>query len=170
MALLPGYEQWGMAAVVIFVLLRFIDGIFLGGEYTAASPLAMEYCPREKRGLYGAVIMTGYPLAYATISLITLFLLFILSRRRSDSPLRAVGLADTVPHRGGSGVRFRDLLLPFRGRVGALCGERSGGSRIPPHRTFSAGPNLKNFLQVFVMMTGFWLTLYTGIGHPARCA
>jgi len=46
MALLPGYEQWGIAVVIIFVLLRFIDGIFLGGEYTSASPLAMEYCPK----------------------------------------------------------------------------------------------------------------------------
>ena len=53
MALLPGYEQWGIAVVVIFVLLRFIDGIFLGGEYTSASPLAMEYCPKEERGFYG---------------------------------------------------------------------------------------------------------------------
>ena len=75
-----------MTVVVIFVLLRFIDGIFLGGEYTSASPLAMEYCPREKRGLYGAVIMTGYPLAYATISLITMFLRFILPAGDLGSP------------------------------------------------------------------------------------
>lgn len=42
MALMPGYEQWGIFSVAIFILLRFIDGIFVGGEYTSASPLAME--------------------------------------------------------------------------------------------------------------------------------
>src|SRR5918997_2417514 len=49
-ALLPGYEQWGIVAVILFILLRFVDGIFLGGEYTAASPLAMGYSPKERRG------------------------------------------------------------------------------------------------------------------------
>ena len=31
MAFLPGYEQWGIMAVIVFVALRFVDGIFLGG-------------------------------------------------------------------------------------------------------------------------------------------
>ena len=30
--LLPGYESWGVASIVILTLLRFVDGIFLGGE------------------------------------------------------------------------------------------------------------------------------------------
>ena len=79
MALLPGYQQWGIVAVILFILLRFIDGIFLGGEYTAASPLAMEYYPKEKRGFYGAVIMIVYPLGYLTMSLLTLVLLYFIS-------------------------------------------------------------------------------------------
>lgn len=86
MALLPGYEQIGIAAVVVFIVLRFVDGIFLGGEYTSASPLAMEYSPREKTGLYGTLIMTGFPLAYAFISLITMFLLFWLPSEGLNSP------------------------------------------------------------------------------------
>ena len=67
MALLPGYQYWGMVAVSLFIVLRFIDGIFLGGEYTAANPLAMEHSPREKRGFYSAVINSAFPLAYASI-------------------------------------------------------------------------------------------------------
>ena len=46
-AFLPGYAQWGIAAAAVFIVLRFIDGIFLGGQYTAASPLAMEYSQRR---------------------------------------------------------------------------------------------------------------------------
>jgi hypothetical protein len=38
-----------------------------------------------------------------------------------------------------------------------------GGRRIRiPLKNLFRGENLRNFLQVFVMMTGFWLTLYTG--------
>jgi hypothetical protein len=32
MALLPGYQHWVMAAVGLFIALRFVDGIFLGGS------------------------------------------------------------------------------------------------------------------------------------------
>ena len=49
-ALLPGYAQWGITAVVLLIALRFVDGIFLGGEYTSANPLAMEYAPRRSVG------------------------------------------------------------------------------------------------------------------------
>jgi MFS family permease len=86
MAFLPGYQQLGITAVIIFVALRFVDGIFLGGEYTAASPLAMEHCPKEKRGYYGALIMTGFPLAYAAISLLTFLLLLVIPAGGLDSP------------------------------------------------------------------------------------
>ena len=45
-ALLPGYATLGLAALYLLIARRLIDGVFLGGEYTAASQLAMEYCPR----------------------------------------------------------------------------------------------------------------------------
>jgi MFS family permease len=53
LAVLPGYETWGVFAVILFILIRFVDGIFVGGEYTAASPLAMEYCPQENAASTG---------------------------------------------------------------------------------------------------------------------
>jgi MFS family permease len=37
-ALLPGCATSGVTAMVLLVLLRLLDGIFLGGEYTAATP------------------------------------------------------------------------------------------------------------------------------------
>src|SRR5215831_19568993 len=45
-AMLPGYQHCGPAVIWILIILRLIDGIFLGGEYTSANPLAMEYCPK----------------------------------------------------------------------------------------------------------------------------
>lgn len=158
MALLPGYEQIGIAAVVVFIILRFVDGIFLGGEYTSASPLAMEYSPREKRGLYGALIMTGFPLAYAFISLITMFLLFWLPSEGLNSPYVQWGWR--IPFFFGAFLAFAFVAYYYYFVDESEIWEESGGNE-SPIRTLFSGDNLKNFLQVFVMMTGFWLTLNT---------
>src|SRR5215213_9602130 len=86
MALLPGYQQWGLAAVILLIVLRLVDGVFLGGEYTSANPLAMEYSPKEKRGFYSALIMSGYPLAFAAISALTTVLLLFIPAGDLSSP------------------------------------------------------------------------------------
>ncbi len=158
MAFLPGYQQWGIAAVVLFILLRFIDGIFLGGEYTAASPLAMEYSPKEKRGFYGALIMTGYPLAYATISVLTLILLQFIPAGDLNSPYVQWGWR--IPFVLGSLMAFGLVFYYVRSVHESEAFEESGGTESPLKELFS-GQNLWSFLQVFVLMGGFWLTLYT---------
>jgi MFS family permease len=163
-AFLPGYAQWGIAAVIVFVLLRFIDGIFLGGEYTAASPLAMEYSPHEKRGFYGALIMTGYPLAYAAISLLTLILLQLIPAGDLNSPYVQWGWR--IPFVIGALMAFA-LVYYYITSVAeselfeaAAESESEGGGGSPILELFR-GENLWSFLQVFVLMGGFWLTLYT---------
>lgn len=76
-ALLPGYETWGVWCLVALITLRLLDGVFLGGEYTAANPLAMEYAPPARRGLYGALINSGMPAALFSITLITMAVMAI---------------------------------------------------------------------------------------------
>jgi MFS family permease len=164
MALLPGYALLGVTIVVIFIVLRLINGVFVGGAYTAANPLAMEYSPKEKRGFYGALIMTGYPLAYATISLITLILLQLIPAGGLDSPYVQWGWR--IPFVISTLMIFA-LLYYYVSSVAeselfeaAAESESEGGSRSPIIDLFT-GPNLWSFLQVFVLMGGFWLTLYT---------
>ena len=161
-AFLPGYAQWGIAAAIIFIVLRFIDGIFLGGEYTAASPLAMEYSPKEKRGFLGALIMTGYPLAYATISLITLILVQLIPAGGLNSPYVQWGWR--IPFVIGALMAFALVYYYVtsvaESEVFEAAAESEGGGRSPIIELFKE-PNLSSFLQVFVMMSGFWLTLYT---------
>lgn len=158
MAFLPGYEQWGIMAVVVFVALRFVDGIFLGGEYTAASPLAMEHCPKEQRGYYGALIMTGFPLAYAAISLLTLFLLLVIPAGSLDSPYVQWGWR--IPFVFGALLAFAFVAYYYYFVEESEVFEEEGGTE-SPLRSLLQGDNLKNFVQVFVLMSGFWLSLQT---------
>jgi len=55
MGLLPTYASIGVAAPVLLIVLRLIQGIGLGGEWGGALLLAVEYAPRERRGLFGSI-------------------------------------------------------------------------------------------------------------------
>ncbi|TYB68864.1 MHS family MFS transporter [Nonomuraea sp. PA05] len=57
--LLPGYASIGVLAPVLLVLLRFTQGIGLGGEWGGAALLATEHAPPGKRGLYAMFPQLG---------------------------------------------------------------------------------------------------------------
>ena len=73
--LLPSHAQIGIAAPIILVTLRILQGLALGGEYGGAATYVAEHAPHGKRGLFTAFIQTT-----ATIGLF-LSLLVILGTR-----------------------------------------------------------------------------------------
>jgi len=72
---LPSYETIGVAAPVILIALRLLQGLALGGEYGGAATYVAEHAPDGKRGLYTSWIQTT-----ATLGLF-LSLLVILATR-----------------------------------------------------------------------------------------
>lgn len=56
---LPTYQQIGIAAPILLVLLRLAQGIGLGGEWGGAVLMAYEYAPQNKRGLYASIPQIG---------------------------------------------------------------------------------------------------------------
>ena len=73
--ILPNYATWGVAAPVILICLRLLQGLALGGEYGGAATYVAEHAPQGKRGAYTAWIQTT-----ATLGLF-LSLLVILGTR-----------------------------------------------------------------------------------------
>jgi MFS transporter, MHS family, shikimate and dehydroshikimate transport protein len=59
--LLPTYDQIGIAAPVLLVLLRLLQGIGLGGEWGGAVLMVVENAPVRHRGLLGSMVQIGYP-------------------------------------------------------------------------------------------------------------
>jgi MFS family permease len=59
--LLPGYAQIGMAAPILLVALRMLQGVAMGGEWGGAVLIATEYAPPGKKLLYGAFAQQGSP-------------------------------------------------------------------------------------------------------------
>ncbi|MBY0556291.1 MAG: MHS family MFS transporter [Burkholderiaceae bacterium] len=62
--LLPDYAAIGIAAPIILVLLRILQGLALGGEYGGAATYVAEHAPEGRRGLFTAWIQTTATLGF----------------------------------------------------------------------------------------------------------
>ncbi|MFT3820363.1 MAG: MFS transporter [Rubrivivax sp.] len=74
-AFLPTYRTWGIAAPIVLIALRLLQGLALGGEYGGAATYVAEHAPHGRRGSYTAWIQTT-----ATVGLM-LALMVILGTR-----------------------------------------------------------------------------------------
>ncbi len=64
--LLPSYDSIGIAAPILLVLLRVLQGIAVGAQWGGAMLMATEYAPEGKRGLYGSLVQLGVPIGVVT--------------------------------------------------------------------------------------------------------
>jgi MFS family permease len=56
--LLPNYNTWGVAAPIILIALRMLQGLALGGEYGGAAIYVAEHAPANQRGYFTSFIQT----------------------------------------------------------------------------------------------------------------
>ena len=68
--LLPGYNTIGVAAPVLLVLLRVVQGFGVGGEWGGAVLMAVEHAPPHKKAFYGAWPQAGVPAGSVLYSLV----------------------------------------------------------------------------------------------------
>src|SRR6188474_3147909 len=62
--LLPSYAAIGVAAPIILILLRLLQGLALGGEYGGAATYVAEHVPDNRRGYYTSFIQTTATLGF----------------------------------------------------------------------------------------------------------
>jgi MFS family permease len=154
-ALIPGYATVGIASYWILIVLRFLDGVCLGGGYTGALPLAMEYSPKHRRGLLGGVILAAFPLAYIVINLVGLALFTLFPLAGATSPYAVWGWR--IPFVIGALLAGVLAIYYVRSVSESEIWEASEKKSSPLSDIFK-GASGRSFLQVFTMMTGFWLT------------
>lgn len=122
-AFLPTYATIGVAAPILLILLRLVQGFAAGAEWSGAALMAVEHAPPNKRGLYGsapafgniggsflasavlliasavnkdAFVSYGWRIAFG-ISFVLVIFGFYLRRRVSESPLFEVALTTEPP-------------------------------------------------------------------------
>ena len=132
------------------LVLRFLGGIFLGGGYTSAVPLAMEWSAPRRRGLVSGLIMWMSPWANASIAALAFLLL------RWAGPAGYDSWGWRVPFLLGAAMALAMLL--FYHRYVSDPPVRAKTAKTPnPLSLILVGPYARRLAQVFVLMSGLWL-------------
>jgi len=85
--LLPSYEQIGIAAPILLVVMRLVQGLALGGEYGGAATYVAEHAPEGRRGFYTSWIQTT-----ATVGLfLSLLVILVVRTQLGEDAFKAWG-------------------------------------------------------------------------------
>ena len=82
---LPTYETIGITAPIIFIALRLLQGLALGGQYGGAATYISEHAPEGRRGLYTSWIQTTATLGFFLSLLVILACRFALGPDKFDA-------------------------------------------------------------------------------------
>lgn len=71
---LPNYDAIGIWAPILLVVLRFLQGLAVGGEWGGAVLMALEHAPKNKKAFYASWTQSGVPAALVLSSVIFLLM------------------------------------------------------------------------------------------------
>ena len=156
--LLPTYASIGIAAPIILVILRMLQGLALGGEYGGAATYVAEHAPHGKRGFH-----TGFIQSTATLGLLLSLLVVLGSRYISGDQFETWGwrlpfLLSIVLLAISTWIRMSMHESP------AFVKMKAQGkiSKSPIRESFTSWPNLKVVLTaLFSINAGQAVTFYT---------
>ena len=159
-AFLPTYQQVGVWAYVIFCVMRFLLGCFFGGEYAVGHTFAIEHAPVDRRGAIGGFIQSGFPLGYVIASLIFALISYSLGPEGMlHYGWRLAFLTGTMPVFLALYIRKSLPESPEFKKA-----KEQGAIEKAPFFSMFKPPALWTFLQVFVFMSGLFLTDYSVYG------
>ncbi|WP_314907088.1 MFS transporter [Propionibacterium acidifaciens] len=169
---MPTHRVLGAGAIVLVLVLRFLGGVFVAGEYSAAIPLAMEWSAPGRRGLMSGLILSMAPWAQALVAFAVAGLLTALGPERYAEwgwrVLFLLGAACSLGMLGHYRTRVADAPLFHRRRrssaaAGAASARCSSGAGRAPSGRSSTGLWLLTDTTVLILTT----SLSTDAGLPA---
>ncbi|WP_028950389.1 MFS transporter [Sulfurihydrogenibium subterraneum] len=83
--LLPTYNDIGILAPILLIILRILQGISTGGEYTTSVSFVVEHSPDEKRGFYGSINLLGAVIGIMFGSLMGAFLTSVFDKESLEA-------------------------------------------------------------------------------------
>ncbi|GAA4769255.1 MFS transporter [Citricoccus nitrophenolicus] len=169
-AAMPTHELLGAGTVTLILALRFLGGIFVAGEYSAAIPLAMEWSTGRRRGLMSGLILSMAPWAQATIAFSVAGLLALIGPEHYAAwgwrLLFVIGAALSLGMFAYYRRQVADAPVFHRARTAPrTSGEPAAVGERPASGLGSllTGRWAKAFWQVFLLMTGLWLLTYSTV-------
>src|SRR4051812_29718561 len=158
--LLPGYAKIGVAAPVLLILMRLLQGLALGGEYGGAATYVAEHAPHGKRGAYTSWIQTTATLGLFLSLLVILGCRLWLGTERFDAwGWRIPFLVSLVLLAVSVWIRLRLDESPLFAAMKA----EGRASKAPLTESFARWPNLRVvLLALFGLTAGQAVVWYTG--------
>lgn len=157
---LPSASQIGIAAPIILIVLRMLQGLALGGEYGGAATYVAEHAPNGRRGYYTSWIQTTATLGLFLSLVVILGVQFALGK----GSLRRLGLAHSLPRFRSAARRIR-LDPPENERIPRLQEDEGRGQNLkaPLSEAFGQWKNAKIALLALVgAVIGQAVVWYTG--------
>jgi predicted MFS family arabinose efflux permease len=158
--LLPDYKTIGLAAPILLVAMRLIQGLALGGEYGGAATYVAEHAPPGKRGLYTSFIQTT-----ATLGLF-LSLIVILGVRGQTGEDAFADWGWRIPFLASALLLVVSLWIRLRlgeSPVFQKMVEEGRAAKKPLSEAFADAKNLKLVILALVGLTaGQAVVWYTG--------
>ncbi|MCR6494488.1 MFS transporter [Cellulomonas sp. P24] len=149
-ALVPGREILGPATFYAILGLRFLSGVFIGGGYTSAVPLAIEWTPERRRGLVSGLIMWMSPWANATIAALVLLMLNLLGPQTYST------WGWRIPFAMGAAMALA-MLVFYHLHVTDNPDAAPSARASRPLSLVLVGHNGRSLRHLLVLMTGLWL-------------
>ena len=133
--LLPTYATLGLAAPILLLIIRAIQGLALGGEYGGAATYIAEHAPDGKRGLYTSWIQTT-----ATMGIVGALLVILLCR---------LSLGDAAFTDWGWRIPFllSAILVVLSGYIRLKLEESPLFARLKEQGGVSKNPTVESFLS-----------------------
>ncbi len=159
-AVLPTYASAGVWAYVLFCLLRFGMGCFFGGEYAVGHTFAIEHAPPDKRGAVGGFIQSGFPAGYVLATLVFALISAVVGKEAMfEYGWRIAFLTGVLPVFLALYIR---RMLPESPEFERA--REKGEIESAPFWSLFKPPANRDFIQVFVFMSGLFLTDYAVYG------
>jgi MFS family permease len=157
---LPTYATIGMAAPIILLVIRVLQGLALGGEYGGAAVYVAEHVPDGQRGFYTSFIQIT-----ATLGLfLSLAVILIVQNQMSETAFREWGWR--VPFLISIGLVLISLYIRLRMQESPIFAHIKGTgmtSARPLKEAFTEWVNLKRVLvSLFGATAGQGVVWYTG--------
>jgi len=157
--LLPGYAQIGIAAPVILIGLRLLQGLALGGEYGGAATFVAEHAPEGRRGAYTSWIQTTATLGLFLSLLVILGCKYFLGANFDVWGWRVPFLVSLILLIFSVYIRLQLNESPIFQRMKA----EGKGSKAPLTESFAQWANMKIVILALLGLTaGQAVVWYTG--------
>ena len=159
--LLPTWEMIGFLAPIFFIVLRFIQGFFAGGEWGSGAVITMETVPKEKRGILSGFLQSGFNFGFVIASVVFFGAVSLFPDENFiEIGWRIMFFTGIIPGLVALYVRFK----MNESEVWLAKKSHNKNKKAPLKKLLSSKEGRKRFIFSLILMTGLMYAYYTSIG------